>query len=145
VHHVSFTILIVNHGLVGCALQKKRYYHTQHHMYCSVISNILDSTNKSLLIYNIWNWGGGGVLIYWGHWRICTGRLWKRASFSIEAPSGLREDRKVRFCFIMRPCLLENPRDTFTGDFERQKYLGSFFLGPRGFQQSKSGGNLEIQ
>jgi len=27
-----------------------------------------------------------GGLVYWGPWRICAVRLWKRMSFSIEAP-----------------------------------------------------------
>ena len=48
------------------------YYQVQQHMYCSEISCTLDSTNKSLLMY-------------WRPWRICMGRLWKWAFFSIGA------------------------------------------------------------
>ena len=29
-----------------------------------------------------------GGLLYWGPWRMCKGRLWRRASLSIGAPLG---------------------------------------------------------
>jgi hypothetical protein len=30
----------------------------------------------------------GGGLLYWGHWKICKGGLWKQTSLSIGAPLG---------------------------------------------------------
>jgi hypothetical protein len=42
-----------------------------------------------------------GVLLYWGPWRVCKGRLWRRASLSTGAPLGNLKG------------------DSYTGDFER--------------------------
>jgi len=65
--------------------------------------------------------------VLWGI-REIRRRLWNRATLSIGAP--LRNLERGSSC---------------TGDFESQKYLGSFFLGSRGCQESKPGGNLKIQ
>jgi hypothetical protein len=48
-----------------------------------------------------------GGLLYWGLWRICTGRLWRRASVSIGAQMGNLEG------------------GSFTRDFERWMKEGS--------------------
>jgi len=29
-----------------------------------------------------------GGLLYWRHWKMCKGRLWRQASLSIEVPLG---------------------------------------------------------
>jgi hypothetical protein len=29
-----------------------------------------------------------GGLLYWGHWKMCKGRLWRQASLSIGVPLG---------------------------------------------------------
>jgi hypothetical protein len=62
-----------------------------------------------------------GDPVYWGILEIRKRRLWNRATLSIGAPLGNLEGGSC------------------TGDFEREKYLGSFFLGSRGCQESKPG------
>jgi hypothetical protein len=65
--------------------------------------------------------------VYWGVREICKRRLWNRATLSIGAPPG---NLKGGSC---------------AGNFERQKYLGFFFLESRGCQETKPGGNIKIQ
>ena len=53
------------------------------------------------------NMEGGGWLLYWGHWKICRGGLWRRTSLSIGAPLGNLEG------------------GSYTGDFARWTKEGS--------------------
>ena len=68
--------------------------------------NSVGEPNKELIYQELWEmdergssgsaslsegalWGEPGRrVLYWGHWRMCIGRLWRQASLSIGAPLG---------------------------------------------------------